>query len=122
MSILMMTQFYPPVIGGEEQHVRTLSIELVLRGHEVAIVTLRQEGQPELEIDQGVRIYRIYGLMQRATFLFSNKALRQSPPFPDPQALWSIRRVILREHPDIVHAHNWIVHSFLPLKAWSKAK
>src|SRR2546421_9007585 len=31
-------------------------------------------------------------------------------------------RSILREHPDIVHAHNWIVHSFLPLKAWSKAK
>jgi glycosyltransferase involved in cell wall biosynthesis len=28
----------------------------------------------------------------------------------------------MRERPNIVHAHNWIVHSFTPIKAWSKAK
>ncbi|HWS83750.1 MAG TPA: glycosyltransferase family 4 protein [Ktedonobacteraceae bacterium] len=122
MRILMLAQFYPPDIGGEERHVRNLSIELVSRGHEVAVATFCLEGQPELEIDQGVRVYRIHTSMQRASFLFSNKARPHAPPFPDPEALWSLRRVILHECPDIIHAHNWIVHSFLPLKAWSKAK
>src|SRR5205807_5294454 len=65
---------------------------------------------------------RVRGSMPLATFLFSHKGLRLSPPFPDPEAVLSMRRVILHERPDIVHAHNWIVYSFLPLKAWSKAK
>src|SRR5215469_12616356 len=30
--------------------------------------------------------------------------------------------IIAQERPHIVHAHDWIVHSFTPLKAWSKAK
>jgi glycosyltransferase involved in cell wall biosynthesis len=30
--------------------------------------------------------------------------------------------VIGHEQPDIVHGHNWIVHSFLPLKSWSGAR
>ena len=32
------------------------------------------------------------------------------------------RGIILDEQPEIIHAHNWIVHSFTPLKTWSKAK
>jgi len=122
MRILMLAQFYPPIIGGEERHVRDLSIELVARGHDVAVATLWQEGLPAFECDQGVRIHRIRGSMQRATAIFSEKGRQHSPPFPDPEALWGLRRIIMRERPDIVHAHNWIVHSFVPLKAWSKAK
>lgn len=122
MRILMLAQFYPPIIGGEERHVRNLSIELAARGHDVAVATLWQEGTPAFECDQGVRIYRIRGSLQRATAIFSEKERRHSPPFPDPEALWALRRIVIRERPDIVHAHNWIVHSFTPLKAWSRAK
>lgn len=122
MRILMLAQFYPPTIGGEERHVHDLSIELATRGHDVAVATLWHEGLLEFECDQGVRIHRIRGSLQRVTALFSEKGRRHSPPFPDPEALWALRRIITRERPDIVHAHNWIVHSFTPLKAWSKAK
>ncbi len=122
MRILMLAQFYPPIIGGEERHVRDLSIELAARGHEVAVATLWQAGVPEFECDQGVRVYRIHGSLQRVSALFSEKERRHSPPFPDPGALWALQRIIMHERPDIVHAHNWIVHSFTPLKAWSKAK
>ncbi len=122
MRILMLTQFYPPMIGGEERHVHNLSIDLMARGHDVAVATLWQEGLPEFEYDQGVRVYRIRGSMQRVRSLFKEKERRPSPPFPDPEALWALRRIIINERPDIVHAHNWLVHSFTPLKAWSKAK
>lgn len=122
MRILMLAQFYPPTIGGEERHVHDLSVELAERGHDVALATLWHEGVPEFEIDQGVRIHRIHGSMQRIAMLFSEKGRQHSPPFPDPEVLWSLQRIIKNERPDIVHAHNWIVHSFTPLKTWSKAK
>lgn len=122
MRILMLAQFYPPVIGGEERHVRNLSLELAARGHDVAVATLRHEGAAEVEIDHSVRIYRIRASMQRVSSLFSEKGRQHSPPFPDPEVLWALRQIIKRERPDIIHAHNWMVYSFLPLKAWSKAK
>lgn len=122
MRILMLAQFYPPIMGGEERHVQTLSRELVCRGHSVAVATLWHEGQDELEDDQGVRIYRIRGTMQRIASLFSEGNRRHVPPFPDPELSLSLREIIVRERPEIVHAHNWLVYSFLPLKAWSGAK
>ncbi len=122
MRILMLAQFYPPMIGGEERHVRNLSIELAARGHDVAVVTLWHADSPAFECDQGVRVYRIHASMQRVSALFREKERRHSPPFPDPEVLRALHRIIKQERPDIVHAHNWIVHSFTPLKAWSKAK
>jgi len=118
----MLAQFYPPGIGGEERHVRDLGIELAVRGHDVSLATLWHKGLADFEIDQGVRIHRIHGTMQRMSVLFSYADHHFAPPFPDPESLWALRRIILQERPDIIHAHNWIVHSFTPLKAWSKAK
>jgi glycosyltransferase involved in cell wall biosynthesis len=122
MRILMLSQFYPPIIGGEEQHVRTLSIELVARGHDVVVVTLEHQGLPTFELDQSVRVYRIHSSIQRIPRLFSDNGRRYAPPFPDPELVLALRRIVMQERPEIVHAHNWLVHSFLPLKTWSKAR
>src|SRR5947209_4405144 len=122
MRILMLSQFYPPIIGGEEQHVRNLSIELAAREHDVAVVTLLHRGQAEFELDRGVRVYRIRSSMGRVPWLFSDNGRQYAPPFPDPEVMLALRRIIRLEQPEIVHAHNWLVHSFLPLKAWSGAR
>ena len=122
MRILMLTQFYPPYIGGEERHVRSLSAQLISRGHEVAVATMAHPDLPPFEDEQGVRVYRLRGTMQRAEWLFSERARRHVPPFPDPELVAALRRVIRRERPQIVHAHNWMFRSFLPLKAWSGAR
>src|SRR5579864_2680757 len=122
MRILMLAQFYPPTIGGEERHVADLSAELAARGHQVAVATLWHRGYEHFEVNRGVRIHRIRGTLQRMEALFSYKDRQFAPPFTDPGALLALRRVILEERPDIVHAHNWIVHSFTPLKAWSRTK
>ena len=123
MRILMLTDFYPPIVGGVEQHVRNLSIALVQRGHQVAVATLRHEGTPPFEIDEhGVRIYRVKGTMQRLEMLFSNPGRRYAPPIPDPEVTWRLRSIIAQEKPQVVHAHNWLLDSFLPLKAWSRAR
>jgi glycosyltransferase involved in cell wall biosynthesis len=116
MRVLMLAQWYPPLIGGEELHVRNLSRELVRRGHDVSVATLWQPDLPELEDDEGVRVYRVKGTVQRARRLFADGGRRSATPFPDPGTVAGIARVMDRERPQIVHAHNWLVHSFLPLK------
>jgi glycosyltransferase involved in cell wall biosynthesis len=122
MRILMLTQFYPPFIGGEERHVHTLSTRLAARGHHVLVATIGAADLPAYEEEQGVHVYRLRGAMQRASWLFSDTSRRHVPPFPDPELGLALRRIIARERPEIVHAHNWMLHSFLPLKAWSGAK
>lgn len=122
MRILMLTDFYPPIVGGVEQHVHSLSNELAARGHQVAVATLWHEGLPEYEVDQRVPVYRVRGSTRRLPGLFQNAGRQYAPPFPDPEAMRGLRRVIARTRPQVVHAHNWMVHSFLPLKARSKAR
>jgi len=122
MRILMLSQFYPPIIGGVEQHVRTLSIELAAHGHDVAVVTMQHQGQEKIAFDHGVKVYRIRASVQRVPWLFSNSGRQHTPPFPDPEMMLELRHIILLEKPQVVHAHNWLVRSFLPLKAWSGAR
>jgi glycosyltransferase involved in cell wall biosynthesis len=112
----MLSQFFPPVIGGEERHVYNLSVELARRGHSVAVVSHTHPSAPPFELIEGVRVYRINGTMQRIGGLFSEPERRHAPPFPDPETVYHLRRILDRECPDIVHAHNWLVNAFLPLK------
>ena len=45
-EVLLLAQFYPPVIGGEERHVRNLAVELASRGHEVHVACLDVDRPP----------------------------------------------------------------------------
>ncbi len=67
-------------------------------------------------MDGGVAVYRLRGLAQRATWLYKDDERRHAPPLPDPETTWGLREVIQREQPQIVHAHNWLIHSYLPLE------
>lgn len=123
MRILMISYGYPPVIGGVEQHVRNLSANLVARGHQVSVATLWHEGTDDFEVDQGVRVYRLRGTIHRISrLIFRVPGRVYVPPSPDPELVRQIEKIIDEEQPDIVHAHNWLVHSFLPLKTRKKLK
>jgi glycosyltransferase involved in cell wall biosynthesis len=122
MRILMISDFYHPFIGGVEQHVRSLASALVERGHDVAVATLGQGDLPAVDVDRGVRLYRLRGSAQRVGRLFVTPGRPWAPPLPDPELTWSLRDVIMRERPDIVHGHDWLSRSFLPLKPWSRTK
>ena len=121
MRILMLTQRYLPLLGGEEQHVHALSSELIARGHDVAVVTQLSKGLVPFEIDHGIRIYRIRSTIDRMSWLFPDDR-RYAPPFPDPELTPKLRYIITHERPQVIHAHNWMTRSFLPLKKWSKAR
>ena len=121
MRILLVTDFYPPIIGGLERYVQTLAHELVRRGHQVAVATLRQEGAPACELDVGVRVHRLAGWNRLLAPFYASAARQFHPTAPDPGVMAGLRHVVAQERPDIVHAHGWMLYSCLPLKAWSKA-
>lgn len=116
MRILMVTQFYSPTIGGQERVVEDLSAELIARGHHVAVATLQQGGLPGISEVAGVPVYRIGSTAARLFRGYSDPERPHSPPAVDPRAAAELRRVIDVEKPDIVHGHDWLIHSFLPSK------
>lgn len=122
MRLLMISDFYHPFLGGVEQHVRSLSAALVDRGHDVAVATLRQGDLPEFDVDHGVRVYRLRGSAQRMEGLFASSGRPWAPPVPDPELTMGLRRVIAEERPEIVHGHDWMSRSFVPLKTSSGAR
>jgi glycosyltransferase involved in cell wall biosynthesis len=122
MRILMLSEFYPPLIGGMERHVQTLSRELVRRGHHVAVGTLEHKGSPTFEEDEGVRVYRLAGWNRMLQPFYQDQEHQFHPPFPDPGVMAGLRRLVEQERPDIVHARKGMLYSFVGLKAWSRAK
>jgi len=120
MRVLLLSQFYPPVIGGEERHVRNLAQALAARGHHVSVATQAGREESGMAMDGAVRVWRIRGTAQRAGNLFSDAERPFAPPFPDPELMLGLRRVVSLEKPDIVHAHNWLLHSYLPLGLLSR--
>ncbi|HEX6556524.1 MAG TPA: glycosyltransferase family 4 protein, partial [Ktedonobacteraceae bacterium] len=122
MRILMLSDFYPPYIGGMERHVQTLSRELVRRGHHVAVATFHSKGSPDFEEDEGVRVHRLGGWNKMLAALYENQEQQFHPPLPDPGVMAGLRRVVEQERPDIVHARRWMLYSFVGLKAWSGAR
>jgi glycosyltransferase involved in cell wall biosynthesis len=111
MRILLVSDFYPPFIGGTERQVQLLGRELAQRGHEVHVATVWHAGLPENETDQGVSIHRIKGMATRVPWFFQNQRRRFHPPFPDMSITAELRRLIRQLQPDIVHAFGWITYS-----------
>lgn len=115
MRVLLLSQFYAPVVGGEERHVEALARALVGRGHEVSVATIAVRGAPARETPEGVRVHRLRAAAQRLPGVFSVPWRPHAAPLPDPELAAGLRRVARAEQPDVVHAHNWIVNSALGL-------
>lgn len=119
MRILMLAQFYAPDIGGEERHVQDLSHELIKRGHSVAVATILHPKRAKFEDDRGVRVYRFRSTMSRIDGLYRENKRMHAPSFPDPELAIALWKMIEREQPDIIHAHNWMFYSSLPYRFWN---
>lgn len=117
MRILLLSQFYPPVTGGVEVHVSALAEGLAARGHHVAVATLDGEqmsGSP-------VEVHRLPSTTGGMGFLHVTER-HHAPPVPDPAARRALAGLVERFAPDVVHAHNWLGRSFVPLAPTSEAR
>ncbi|MBI4219365.1 MAG: glycosyltransferase family 4 protein [Chloroflexi bacterium] len=99
MRILMLSDYLPPHVGGGvEQVVDQLSTQLVRRGHEVRVLSLRTRPAPLTEIRDGVEIERV-----RATDLTGLIGLQVAWSWRIYKATWDAVRGF---SPDVIHAHN----------------
>jgi glycosyltransferase involved in cell wall biosynthesis len=116
MRIMLVSQFYPPIIGGVEVHVRTLARGLARRGHEVLVATHVAPGEaPAERADGPVRVRTLQGSIQRLDFLFSGER-RHAAPVADPGLQRGLRELAEEFRPHVVHAHNWLGRSYVPVK------
>ena len=117
----MVSDFYQPFIGGVEVVVRNLARELNTRGHDVSVATIWSDGLAAYEKDGGVSVHRIRPTVARLDSLFKQHR-NWAPPLPDPGAVAGLRRVVSAERPQIVHGHDWLARSLLPLGTASRAR
>ena len=114
MKVLLLAQFLPPTLGGEERHVWTLARALAARAHEVTLLGFATGGEEPAESrSEGVRIVRVRPASSHLPILYSDPARPFAPPLPDPLVSRAIRHELSGGRFDVVHAHNWIVNSAL---------
>ena len=106
MKILMLTWEYPPrIVGGIARVVHDLSKRLIKDGHEVTVVTYRDNaGVPEYENDKGVNVYRVDNYMIHPNnFIDWIMQLNFN-------LIAKATEIINKESGfDVIHAHDWLV-------------
>ena len=106
MKILMLTWEYPPrIVGGIARVVLDLSKRLIKDGHEVTVVTYRDNaGVPEYENDKGVNVYRVDNYMIHPNnFIDWIMQLNFN-------LIAKATEIINKESGfDVIHAHDWLV-------------
>lgn len=112
----MLSQFYPPIMGGEERHVRNLARELVARGHQVGVVTLATDGHETVGKDDDITVWQVRGWSQKVTLRHRGADRPYAPPIPDPGVTLRLRKIVAEFQPDIIHGHNWMLNSAYPIR------
>ncbi len=103
MKILVLSWEFPPrIVGGISRHVAELYPELILRGHEVHLVTVEFGQAPRYEVVDGMHIHRVHvghshdffhwvGNMNESMGRHGGKLIAEEGAF------------------DMIHAHDWLV-------------
>ena len=105
MKILMLTWEYPPrIVGGISRVVHDLSKRLIKDGHEVHVITYRDEGLSKFEDDKGVKVHRVDNYMITPNS-FADWIMQLNF-----NIVAKANELILKEgNFDVIHAHDWLV-------------
>jgi glycosyltransferase involved in cell wall biosynthesis len=110
MRLLIVTDHYPPFIGGVQRETRAMALELHARGYEVGVATVYQDDLPTFEEPDGFPIWRLRQL-RSAPIVHGPARRRHQPPYPDPVTAFELLRVIRSFRPDAVHSSGWFSYS-----------
>jgi glycosyltransferase involved in cell wall biosynthesis len=113
VRVLMVTQFYPPILGGQEVHVRHLAHALVDSGHHVEVVTIATDGPGGTTLDGALPVHHIRTTAQRLPRVYAESDRPHAMPIMDPGFRSAITRLLDTGKFEIVHAHDWSVASVI---------
>jgi len=113
MKICFISNLYPPyVIGGAEICVKREADYLNKIGHKVVIISSSPDTRLHVETLEDIKVYRI-GLMNIYSPFSSQSQLTVIKPIYHTINLWSpsayisIKYILKKENPDVVHIHNF---------------
>ncbi|WP_430783589.1 glycosyltransferase family 4 protein [Actinoplanes sp. G11-F43] len=115
MRILHLSNLYAPVIGGLERSIATSGEEMVRRGHEITVLTLATPAAPHDETINGVRVIRVRSVNSLMPGMNRDPGKPFHPTTADPLATAEIARVLRGGDFELVHSHDWLMYSYLPL-------
>ena len=111
LRLLLVSDHYPPFIGGAHRQTQLLAHELAARGHDIHVATQWHGGMSRREVSGGVVVHRVRQLRTAVRALVRDTNQRQSPPFPDPVSIWDLRAVLREARPQVVHSYGWLTFS-----------
>lgn len=111
LRILLVSDYYPPFIGGAHRQTQLLGRELHKRGHAVNVVTMWQSGHPSAQDDEGVRVHRLKDLRTAIPWVTTSNKQHHHPAYPDPLTVLGLRRILKEFQPDIIHAYGWFTYA-----------
>ncbi len=96
MHIMIVTDQYPPMIGGVPTVTHNLAVDLVQRGHQVWVAAPSYGMRDARRLEQGVRVYRF------SSFEWPSYKELRIPFLP----FMPVRNLIKKSEPDIIHIHS----------------
>lgn len=123
--LLINTLYYPHLVGGAERSVQLLAEWLKEFGHDVVVVALAPSGEESVHRVNGVRVY--YTVLKNLYYPFGKetnpsllrKAMWHAWDSYNPWMYRSVKRILDKENPDLVHTHNLAGFS---VAVWRAAK
>lgn len=111
MRILLVTDGYPPTIGGANRSTQLLAQALARRGDEVVVAAAYQPGLAAVALDGSVVVHRIRDSTSRVPGISQDPHNHTPPPWPDPEATWRLRRLVRAFRPDAAGLYGWLSYS-----------
>jgi glycosyltransferase involved in cell wall biosynthesis len=99
MRIMIVTDQYPPMVGGVPNATRGLAVDFANRGHQVWVVAPSYGPRDSRRLEQKVRVYRF------SSFEWPTYEGLRIPFVP----FVPMRNLIKKSDPDIIHVHSPVV-------------
>lgn len=99
MRIVIVTDLYPPIVGGVPTVTHQLATDLANRGHQIWVVAPSNGPRDIYRVEQKVRVYR-FSSFEWPTY--EDLRIAFLPFLP-------IRRLLKRADPDVIHIHSPVV-------------
>lgn len=112
MKICMISDlYYPDILGGTETYLRSISEALTINNDITVICTRQDNKKDDIEELNGVKVYRIntgniYSIFDSANKPFYIKPFWHLRSLSNRQSYFSVKDILKKEKPDIVHTHN----------------
>ena len=98
MNIVMVTPTYPPTQGGVQTQVKLLAETLNKRGHKITIITEKVVGVPNIEVKDGISIFRLTPAFIKLDPWRSYFFIRRN--------INTIKLIMRGEKADVIHVHH----------------